>query len=260
MANRYVEARLHAVREHLRVNHEAGVEMSSASRGREREAFIDFFLSQMLPSVPRFGSGDITDSSGGTTQEEDSTGRSGQLDIVIEYPFLPSLPSLGMVRLYLAESVAAVIEVKSNVIRQWDEVERTAAKVKNLQRAAAVLPVGIPPRKIPLFVVGYTGWKTREPLEERVGMEKGVDGILVVESGLFVATRERLDEGGHPMNRGTRHYRLVFAKDDWALWGLRCCLHQLNHGMQDDCSAFLSYPPPDAIEANTNFRPWGQTE
>jgi hypothetical protein len=31
-------------------------------------------------------------------------------------------------------------------------------------------------------------------------------------------------------------------------------------GMQDDCSDFLSYPPPDAIEANTNFRPWGQTE
>jgi hypothetical protein len=103
----------------------------AASKGREREAFIHFFLSQILPSIPQFGCGDITDCNGQNTQEGE--GKSGQLDIVIECPFLPSLPSLGMRRLYLAESVAAVIEVKSDVASQWDEVQRTAMKVKQLR-------------------------------------------------------------------------------------------------------------------------------
>src|SRR5262245_28782154 len=124
MGNKYIQARLRATRKHLIVHYEAGTGMSSASKGREREAFIHFFLSQMLPSIPRFGCGDITDRNGQNTQEEE--GKSGQLDIVIEYPFLPSLPSLGMQRLYLAESVAAVIEVITNVYSQWGEVQKTA--------------------------------------------------------------------------------------------------------------------------------------
>jgi hypothetical protein len=63
--------------------HQAGDRLSNASKGNEREAFINGFLSQVLPPHFRFGSGDITDQHGA---------RSGQLDIVVEYPFVPSLP------------------------------------------------------------------------------------------------------------------------------------------------------------------------
>src|SRR5262249_49094612 len=47
----------------------------------------------------------------------------------------PSLPQIsGKERLYLAESVAAVIEVKSNLSSQWEEVEKTVREVKKLRR------------------------------------------------------------------------------------------------------------------------------
>jgi hypothetical protein len=44
---------------------------------------------------------------------------SGALDIVVEFPFLPSFPAPGGdERLYLAESVALAIEVKSDLCAQ----------------------------------------------------------------------------------------------------------------------------------------------
>ncbi len=96
--------------------------MSSATSGQERAAFIDQFLSQAFPSPFRFGTGDATDVVGG---------RSGQLDVVVEFPFMPSLPIAGgsSSRLYLAESVAAVVEVKSNVGAQWNQALHTAAQL-----------------------------------------------------------------------------------------------------------------------------------
>src|SRR5438874_11970568 len=95
--------------------YQAGQSMSSASKGNEREAFIDGFLSQVLPTPFRFGTGDATDSSGK---------RSGQLDVVVEVPLMPSLPfpGSGNARLYLAEGIAAVIDVKSYVAGQWPDV------------------------------------------------------------------------------------------------------------------------------------------
>jgi hypothetical protein len=99
----------------------------------------------------RFGSGDATDVAGH---------RSGQLDVVVEYPFSPTLPAVGSgerTRLYLAESVAAVVEVKSNAAIQWEEVRRTATQLAPLRRtfgAAMVFGSG-PSKSIPLFVAGY---------------------------------------------------------------------------------------------------------
>ncbi len=79
--------------------------MSDSSKGSEREHFIDLFLKEVFPPSYRFGTGDALDSAGN---------KSGQLDVVVELTFFPSLPALGGgSRLYLAEGVAAVIEVKS---------------------------------------------------------------------------------------------------------------------------------------------------
>ncbi len=108
--------------------HQAGSSLSNNSRGNERQGFIDSFLGNVLPPLYRFGTGDATDAHGA---------RSGQLDVVVEYPISPSLPVTGgsATRLYLAESIAAVIEVKSDVAKQWQQAQQTASQLAPLQRA-----------------------------------------------------------------------------------------------------------------------------
>ncbi|WP_373867562.1 DUF6602 domain-containing protein [Shewanella xiamenensis] len=51
--------------------------MTNATKGSEREFLVDLFLSNVLPNQYRFGSGDITDQ---------KSNRSGQVDIVVEFP------------------------------------------------------------------------------------------------------------------------------------------------------------------------------
>src|SRR5262245_20005326 len=159
--NPHVRVRLEASLRLLTAAYEGGAGLSSATQGREREVFVQLFLAELLPTVHRFGSGDITDSSGSKT---------GQVDVVIEYPFLPSLHSPGLERLYVAEGVAAVLEVKSDLSKKWDEVRETAAAVKRLTRSTQVTGMygGSPPTKVPIFAVGYTGWRTIETLQEKV--------------------------------------------------------------------------------------------
>ncbi len=126
MMNKYIVDRLTGIHQMLLGVHQAGKTMSSSSKGSEREAFVDHFLSKVLTPQFRFGSGDATDQEGR---------RSGQLDVVVEYPFVPSLPIVGaMPRLYLAEGIAAVLEVKSDVSGQWGEVEATVSQLSPLQR------------------------------------------------------------------------------------------------------------------------------
>jgi hypothetical protein len=160
----------------------AGDSLSNATKGREREVFVNGFLAEVLPPHFRFGSGDAIDSKGM---------RSGQLDIVVEYPFLPSLPLVmgRSPRLYLAEGIVAVIEVKSDLASQWNQVEETANKLRQLQRDYGYEGgVSIGPRatpRIPLFAVGYNGWSTFEKVKEKVNLDKGINGALVIQSGHF---------------------------------------------------------------------------
>src|SRR5262245_51945897 len=154
MPNNHVLQRLTGIQAILRGVHQAGAQMSASSRGGERQAFIDYFLENVLPPIYRFGTGDATDATGKY---------SGQLDIVVEYPFSPALPLSvpvigGTTRLYLAESIAAVIEIKSNVSAQWDEARRTAEKLAPLRRS--IIPgmtMGKVPENIPFFIASYTG-------------------------------------------------------------------------------------------------------
>ena len=113
--NEYIEQRLSGLQKILMGAYEAGGKFASASKGAEREVFITLFLQNVLPPLYRFGSGDITDASRPAI-------KSGQLDLVIEMPWVPSfaLPPNNTSRLYPAESVGAAIEVKSNVMDQFD--------------------------------------------------------------------------------------------------------------------------------------------
>ena len=99
--------------------------MSSAFKGTEREIFVTNVLSQVFPPHFRFTSGDIVDSNGNQT---------GQVDVVLEKPRGYSFPLANIgPRLFLAENAAAVIEVKSNLSDQWDEVTSTAEKLSAIR-------------------------------------------------------------------------------------------------------------------------------
>jgi len=116
-------------------------------------------------------------------------------------------------RLYLAEGVAAVIEVKSDLSTQWSEVERTVSQLSPLQRkyGDGVSFGSQATRHIPFFAVGYTGWKTLDPLLSRLLPGK-VEGILIIDAMLFASTDTFLGVQcpGHVA----------------ALWAFISCLHR----------------------------------
>lgn len=225
MPNLYVQQRLAGIQTILRGVHESGIPMSASSKGSERAAFVDDFLSKVLPSPYRFGSGDATDQHGN---------RSGQLDVVVEYPFMPSLPSVGgnPTRLYLAESIAAVIEVKSDLTSQWAEARATGEKVAVLQRQfGATMSLGAAPgSRIPFFVAAYTGQKSADTLRKRLS-DSTVDGILVIDPGVFVSTQK---------------CRGITATGEWALWGLIACLHDATSTLKATSTQPIAYALDDA--------------
>jgi hypothetical protein len=214
-ANSHLYKRLRGIQSMLMSIHAGTVSSSAASKGTEREAFIRDFLANVLPPIYRFGTGDVTDKKGK---------KSGQLDVVVEYPHSPTLPlTLGSrgTRLYLAEAVAAVIEIKSDVSNQWKEVRRTASQLAKVKRQFGAIMSGgkSPEPRIPLFAVGYKGWKSMKSLAERLNDEAeelGLWGILVIEGGFFMMPNGWSSEG------------------PWALWGL---MFAMNHVTTDLISA-----------------------
>jgi len=101
-------------------------------------------------------------------------------------------------RLYLAESVAIVISVKSNLSSQWREVESEVLALRTVRRmwlGAAHLTgdsigfSGPTESPIPILAVGYVGYQHVESLEKRVmetKEEARPEAVLVIESGAFV--------------------------------------------------------------------------
>jgi hypothetical protein len=203
MPNPFVLDRLTGIQNQLMGLHRGSTGLSSATKGREREDLIDRYLAQVFPTHYRFGDGDITDI---------NENKSGQVEIVVEYPFFPSFPMIGAnSRLYLAEGVAAVIEVKSSLDPQWEQVTKTAAAVKKLQRNfGATGWTGLAPKpEIPFFAVGYTGWRDPDTLKDKL-KDQNIDSILVIENGLFASNQ---------------YFGGVRGTGAWALWGLIQCLH-----------------------------------
>ena len=120
MPSKVLLGRLEALRRALIAGHAGGTDVSSHSMGKDRELFINLVLSNII-SVPfRTGTSEIVDA---------NDTMSAQCDIVIEYMNTLSFPNIfpSSARLYLAESVCAVIEVKSTISEQWKEVIGSAA-------------------------------------------------------------------------------------------------------------------------------------
>jgi hypothetical protein len=165
----------------------AGRTLPAAVVGSEREVLVREFLSEVFPTPFRFGTGAVVDGSGAS---------SGQVDIVVEFPFLPSFPAPGTPdRLYLVDSVALVIEVKSDIAKQWDQVRKTTAGVKRLRRVwhghEAVGPTGAKESvasslsRPPVLAVGYCGPSDESELRRRLAETPDIDrpdGVLVIDS------------------------------------------------------------------------------
>ncbi|MBI2483484.1 hypothetical protein HYV74_04905 [Candidatus Uhrbacteria bacterium] len=218
MPNQTIFERLRGIQMQLNGLHAGGLSMSSAAKGAEREDFINKYLAEMMPPPFRFGSGDVTDQRGE---------KSGQIDIVVEYPFLPSLPMVsGSSRLYLAEGVAAVVEVKSSVLDQWEQVRSMAAAVKKLERHfGSTLSMGQPQVRIPVFVVGYQGWRDIDTMKSKLE-NKDVDGILVIDQGLFASNDD---------------FQGITASGPWALWGLIHCINLAASTLKLASASLLDY-------------------
>lgn len=179
MPNIHVMNRLQSLLDLFRAADLGGATLSSASKGTERELFINCALSHIIAPPFRVGCGDITDLSGQ---------RSGQLDIVIEYGNSISFPmvyAINTPRLYLAEGVCAVIEVKSDLSSQWNEVLSSHNNLSQLRRTYADwISYGRMTDHIPHFAVGYRGWKTVDTVQAKLD-ESELDGILVLDSEIF---------------------------------------------------------------------------
>ncbi len=222
MPNDHVLKRLEGIQAALIAAHLQSSSLSASSRGTEREAFLGAFLANVMPPIYRFGTGDATDSAGL---------RSGQLDVVVELPFSPSLPSTGAAsptRLYLAEGIAAVVEIKSNVAAQWNEAQRTATLLAPLRRKFGMMfALGRPPStEIPLFVVGYTGWKSLDTVKDHIRQNENIAGILVIDSGLFVSSKSLGN---------------MVATGPYALWGLICAMHLITNSLQSAATSPMAY-------------------
>lgn len=183
MSNPHVVKRLQELMNMFNMVDAGGSTLSTASMGAEREFFIHHVLSNVIAPPFRIGNGDITDASGH---------RSGQSDIVIEHANSISFPMIlpNAPRLYLAEGVCAVIEIKSNLSSQWDEVVRSHRTLAPLQRdyLSVNFSIGEPSKNIPHFAVGYRGWKTQETLKEKMA-EQDMEGILILDKGLYFGKR-----------------------------------------------------------------------
>jgi hypothetical protein len=185
-----LRVRLDGIRNILIAHWKAGAALPSATKGVEREVLVREFLAKVFPPPFRFGSGAVADGEGRT---------SGQLDIVVEFPFLPSFPTPGAAdRLYLADSTALVIEVKSDLSGRWEQVLSSAGKVLPLRRKwlshsavdaagkSETFPSSI--SRVPFLAVGYRGPKETETLMKWIGdaaSDRRPDGILVIETGTY---------------------------------------------------------------------------
>jgi hypothetical protein len=183
MPNSHLIQRLTAIQQSMLAQHAAGQGLPNAMIGDERETFLREFLQKVFPAHRRFSSGAITDSEGRIT---------GQIDIAIEFGLVPSFPTPAAdQRLLLAESVALVLEVKSNLVAQWDQACDTIERVKILRRNMnPILQIGPAPSAfIPTIAVGYQGHATLDGLRQRLldtPEERRPDGALVIASGCFV--------------------------------------------------------------------------
>lgn len=112
------------------------------------------------------------------------------------------------------------------ISKQWREVLRTANSLSKLERnygtgftfGAAAGP------KIPLYAVGYSGWKDLATVEKHLKESEFVSGILVIENGHFSGTYKYIEKDKHGKAQ-EKEFQYRSESSAMALWGLISCVH-----------------------------------
>lgn len=213
MPNEYVRARLEGLLHSMYGQYLAGGSSASATKGAGRAEFVRNFLSRVNgPAFRIQESAEITDIQGNKT---------GEVDIVLENGHAPNLPTVDgeTSRLHFAEGVGAALEVKSSLSGQWDQAVATAQKVRAITRNFAGATFAAPgkphiiqlpftinnpdpnmPRiqgdpypfskRIPLFLVGYTGWSGIEALKKKASEAEDLfAGILQIQPTMYIGSK-----------------------------------------------------------------------
>src|SRR5581483_6782891 len=141
-------------------------------KGQEREIITSRFLARHMPSFVEIGQGVLVDQS--TTDFSSLTqSTSPQIDILLSMSHHPSLTFYGGTRFFFAESVAAVIEVKSKLTTyeskkedsELDAILKHCSKVKQRTRQIVGLFSGnAPSNKVPYYVIAFEADKGAEEL------------------------------------------------------------------------------------------------
>lgn len=188
MRNKFIMQRLQGIIDSLKSVHTGGQEISNCTKGTERELFVNQVLNNIIAPPFRIGTGDITDS-----QEN----KSGQCDIIIEYSNSISFPNIlpSAPRLYLAEGVCAVIEIKSNLKDQWAQVVDSSSKVAKLRGSFKNgifsdglnmnIGCGVTDLSIPYFVVAYQGWTEIKTVRDHLNNNSHIMGILILNPVMY---------------------------------------------------------------------------
>lgn len=178
----------------------------SLHKGTPREIFIREFLMGHLSEKVAIGSGEIIDANSLPGQSRN------QHDIVIYKREFPKLEFGGGINGFLAESVVATIEVKSNLTQtDFKTTMKAARNTKSFQRSleGTFITAGYQPPSILTFLIAYDGpanmntvhgwvkpFMTEEglvdptmgnTLDERMRVVAPcLDGIFVLEKGFMI--------------------------------------------------------------------------
>lgn len=180
--NHLFRRKLENIHSNLMERHRDTQHYSSPIVGAEREAVKKDLLSLVLPPNYRIGSGTIVDATGRET---------GQIDAVIEQPFSLSFPvATENNRLYLADTVGAAFEIKSNLSVQGKDALKKIEEIRTLTRHHVEKNqiVQFDKLLIPCFIIGYTGQSTLEAVEEKFINPRDQlypNGVLVLDSAIF---------------------------------------------------------------------------
>lgn len=157
-----LESRMRSLRDSLMSLYNSDIKSASETKGLDREYFIQHFLRIILPSHIKIFKGIIMDK---------NTNQTNQVDLIIQSPYGFSIPPLiGDTHVCIAESVACVIEIKSNLQTEWDKILKKSKEIKQLEYSKLLckgynIDSNI---RIPFIAIGYEGFNDFSEFNEKI--------------------------------------------------------------------------------------------
>lgn len=157
-----LESRMRSLRNTLMSLYNSDVKLSTETKGLDREFFIQHFLKIILPFHIKIFKGIIMDKNGAKTE---------QVDLIIQNPYGFSIPPfVGDIHVCIAESVACVIEIKSNLETQWNQIIKKCEEIKKIDYLESRLHgYNVDSKiRIPFIAIGYEGFDDFIKFNEKI--------------------------------------------------------------------------------------------